>query len=68
MNNEDQKQVTIEQVQPAKFGSKDDVFNGLAAKTKGGLTKDDLVLNKKNKVVSKKMQANAMARFHSKKE
>ena len=35
-------------------GNKADVFNGLASKTATGLTKADLVLNKRNKVVSKK--------------
>jgi hypothetical protein len=37
-----------------KFGTKDEVFNGLATKTRGGLVKDDLELSAKGKVSSKK--------------
>ena len=36
-----------------KRGSKEEVYNGAALKTKGGLTKDKLIMNKRNKVVSK---------------
>jgi len=36
------------------FGSKRDVFLGLAKKTRGGLFKDDLMMNKQGKIVSKK--------------
>merc|ERR1712053_53674 len=36
-------------------GSYRKVWNGTAKWTKGGLTKDDLMLNKRGKVVSKKM-------------
>ncbi len=35
-------------------GDKNDVFHGRAMKTASGLTKSDLVLNKRKKVVSKK--------------
>ena len=38
-----------------RIGTRDDVYNGLCEHTKGGLTKEDLVLNSKGKVVSKKM-------------
>jgi hypothetical protein len=37
-------------------GTKKEVFDGLARKTSGGLTKDDLTLNKSGKVVSKRQQ------------
>ena len=35
-------------------GSKDEVWKGIAKHTAGGLTKKDLILNKKGKVVSAK--------------
>merc|ERR1711981_1192041 len=38
-------------------GSMRQVWNGSKTYTKGGLTKSSLMLNKKNKVVSKKMKA-----------
>ena len=37
-----------------KFGTKDEVFQGLAMYTKGKLTKEDLVLNRRGVPVSKK--------------
>ena len=37
-----------------KFGSRADVWDGLCSMTRGGLTKDDLVLSKNGKLVSKK--------------
>ena len=37
-----------------KYGNRQDVFNGEAEKTRGGLTKDDLMLSKTGKIVSKK--------------
>ena len=37
-----------------KKGSKEEVFNGNAIETAGGLRKDDLIENKKGKIVSKK--------------
>jgi hypothetical protein len=37
-----------------KIGTKEQVYFGEAEKTSGGLTKDDLILNKQNKVISKK--------------
>lgn len=39
------------------MGSKLQVWNGTAAKTSGGLTKDKLMKNKHGKVVSKKKHA-----------
>lgn len=38
---------------PKKRGTKQEVWDGGALQTKGGLNKDKLMLNKKNKVVSK---------------
>lgn len=38
-----------------QYGSKEEVFHGKAVKTKGGLTKDKLIMNKKGKIVSKAM-------------
>lgn len=37
-----------------KIGSKLQVWNGIAEKTSGGLTKHDLMKNKRGKIVSKK--------------
>ena len=37
-----------------KYGNRQDVYNGEAEKTRGGLTKDDLMLSKTGKIVSKK--------------
>jgi len=39
------------------IGSKAQVWNGTAHKTAGGLTKSDLMKNKRGKIVSKKMHA-----------
>ena len=38
-------------------GTKHEVFHGRALRTSGGLTKNELMLNKHNKVVSKKQSA-----------
>jgi len=37
-----------------KKGSREDVYDGMACETKGGLRKNDLKKNKKGKIVSKK--------------
>ena len=47
----------------AARGSKQDVWAGRAHKTAGGLTKADLVLNKKGKPVSKKQSSAAAERY-----
>ena len=44
-------------------GNKNEVWNGEAKRTPGGLTKDDLTLNKRGKVVSKKMQEKGRRAF-----
>jgi len=36
------------------FGSREQVMNGTAYKTEGGLTIDDLIMNKNGRIVSKK--------------
>jgi hypothetical protein len=41
------------------FGSRQQVWNGTAYKTSGGLTKDKLVMNKWNRIVSKTKQITA---------
>ena len=46
----------MDEVKIAKFGSKAEVYNGLAKMTRGKLTKDHLLINAKGKVVSKKAQ------------
>lgn len=38
-------------------GSKAEVFHGKASRTSGGLTRKDLVLNKRGRIVSRKQQA-----------
>jgi hypothetical protein len=37
-----------------KFGTRQDIWDGLATMTRGGLTKIDLVLSKTGRIVSKK--------------
>ena len=37
-----------------KFGSRADVIDGLCIMTRGGLSKEDLILSKNGKIVSKK--------------
>lgn len=39
---------------PELFGSREQVVNGTAYKTPGGLTTDDLIMNKWGRIVSKK--------------
>lgn len=55
----------VEEVKVKKIGSREEVFNGQAVKTRGGLVKDDLVLSKKGKVVSKKMQERGKVLLYS---
>ena len=47
----------------AARGSKQEVWNGTAQRTAGGLTKADLVLSKGGKPVSKKQSEAAAARY-----
>jgi hypothetical protein len=47
---------------PRMWGSKYQVFWGSAQQTRSGLTKDDLMINKRGKVVSKKASAAVRAR------
>lgn len=46
-----------------KRGNKVDVYNGLAEKTNGGLKKDDLILNKRGAIVSKKRSEQGIKQF-----
>ena len=46
------------------YGTRDEVYTlQTARKTRGGLTRDDLTLNRHGRVVSKKKQALAMASY-----
>ena len=45
------------------IGSRMDVFYGHAIQTAGGLTKKDLILNARGRVVSKRMSENAKKRY-----
>lgn len=51
-----------------KSGSKEQVWNGEALKTAGGLTKEDLMQNKKGKIISKKRHAQGLKAFENIKE
>lgn len=44
---------------PELFGSRQQVWHGTAFKTPGGLKKDDLLMNKWGRIVSKKKHATA---------
>jgi hypothetical protein len=43
-----------------RIGNKKEVFEGKALRTPGGLTKDDLMKNKRGTIVSKKQHANGL--------
>ena len=47
----------------AARGSKQEVWNGNAQRTAGGLTKADLILNKQGKPVSERQSRAAAARY-----
>ncbi len=50
---------------PITVGSKLQVWKGEAQKTGGGLKKDDLMKNKRGKVVSKKKHAHGLKMYES---
>jgi hypothetical protein len=50
------------------IGSKADVFNGNAIRTSGNLTRDDLMVNKRNRIVSRKAYLAALERYESRKK
>merc|ERR1719388_39054 len=50
------KKKTVSKIAKGRY-AKSVVFRGTKAKTVGGLTKNDLVLNKRGKIVSKKTSA-----------
>jgi len=45
------------------LGSKAEVFNGTAHRTSGGLRRDDLMKNKRGRIVSKKKHAAGLERY-----
>merc|ERR1719420_2369214 len=47
------------------YGSMRRVWSGTADRTKGGLVKKDLVMNKRGKIVSKKQAAQAKKKYRS---
>jgi hypothetical protein len=47
----------------AKIGSKSQVFHGNAEKTSGGLKRDDLMKNKRGRIVSKRKHALGIIAF-----
>jgi Na+-transporting NADH:ubiquinone oxidoreductase subunit NqrF len=50
------------------IGSKADVFNGIATRTSGNLTREDLMINRRNKIVSRKAYQAALNRYESRKK
>jgi len=52
----------------ARFGTKAQVWEGTARMTSGLLRRDDLMLNNRGKVVSKRAHMNAVNRYASRKE
>ena len=46
-----------------RYGSRSEVFDDLAEKTRGGLTKTDLILSKGGKIVSKRKSEMARASY-----
>jgi hypothetical protein len=50
------------------IGSKADVFNGNAIRTSGNLTRGDLMVNKRNRIVSRKAYLAALERYESRKK
>lgn len=49
------------------IGTKSEVYKGSAVKTAGGLFKDDLMKNKRGKIVSKKQHAAGLKRYEQNK-
>lgn len=50
------------------IGSKADVFNGKATRTSGNLTREDLMINRRNKIVSRKAYQAALNRYETRKK
>ena len=44
-----------------KYGDRNSVWNGTAKQTRGGLTKEDLLMSRSGKIVSKKKSESAKA-------
>ena len=51
-----------------KIGDKEAVYYGEAEKTPGGLTRDDLIVNKKGKIISKAQHANGLKKVEALKQ
>ena len=49
------------------FGTKLEVYRSKAKKTRGGLTKNDLMKNKRGRIVSKKQHAAGIKRYQQNK-
>lgn len=60
--------VNQENIKLKNIGSKDEVYHGSANKTSGGLHKEDLIMNVKGKIVSKKKSEQAKLRKINKKD
>ena len=50
------------------IGSKAEVFNGTATRTSGNLRKEDLMINRRNKIVSRKAYEAALNRYDARKK
>lgn len=50
------------------FGTKIEVYKGKAKKTRGNLTKDDLMKNKRGRIVSKKQYEAGVKRYQENKD
>lgn len=50
------------------IGSKAEVFNGTATRTSGNLLKEDLMINRRNKIVSRKAYEAALNRYDARKK
>ena len=48
---------------PRKYGTREDVWNDVCTMTRGGLTKDKLMLSKTGKIVSKAKSESAKANY-----
>ena len=46
------------------YGSRAEVYHGLAEKTTGGLYKKDLMMNKRNVIISRRMSERAQKEGH----
>lgn len=54
---------TSEQKFQRRYGTRDEVFAGSAEKTRGGLMKDDLMISRTGRIVSKKKSEQARKNY-----